>query len=721
MALVLFQQSAAGGGHGTDLSPWNQSGLDDAIASGRFVVGGADALVILNGGGNTVQLSAADASGTVLVSVTGAGAQLSLFSPVVQEPGTVDLTAVGRGIRLANPLLVVLPGTALRLTAALADGLTVIGYGAVAVTNLQATPAANLSGITTLSLTATATLAGSVVFTGDLGQAAVSLGGSGSLRANSTGLQRAITTVGPGVTLNSTPGAITQLSGARISTSGTGAIELADLNTGATTTDLSGLSGTITAIVRSSQAFQGNLGTVPVQVQKDVTLTLNATAAQLSGAVFSGEGQISYAAAAASSHEAINAYTVGANTLDYSLKTAAAQVVVTSGSGADAVTTGLSTDTVSTGAGNDTIVLTGNGAGAGNDRIVFGNGEFAAADTITGGGGVNAIRLAADAQTISDAAFANKNLLQSLTTANGLNGISFGANAQATGITSITGGTAADSFIATGMTSALTISVGNGDDTIRSGFGADWIDAGDGNDYVTAGDGNDYVTAGDGNDTVIAGDGNDFVVMNEGDDSVIAGDGDDDVQSGKGNDTIVAGSGNDFLNGGSTGDDVIYGDAGDDTLRGASGVDQLTGGTSADDFLMGDIVAADGSLGVDLIIDFSLAQADQIGEYSPENLELLAVLGDLVQVTDTTVSQGNGAVVTAIAANVNAAFNMASTIAGTNVLLIGGNYNNATVVQAALRTNVSNSATAMAANSGFLIADATSLTSAVGAWLRFLI
>jgi Ca2+-binding RTX toxin-like protein len=843
MAHFLFQQNAANGGNGTELSPWNQAGLDAAIASGSFVVGGADALIILNGGSNTVQLAAAAASGTVVVSVTGGVAWLSLQSPVLQQPGTVDLTAVGQGIRLANPLVMVPQlGTTLRLTAAVADGLTAIGYGTVAVTNLQATPGANLSGITTLGLTATAALAGSLVFTGDLGQAAVSLGGSGSLRVNSSGLQRATTTVQTGVTLSTTPGAITQLSGARIGTSGSGAIELADLNSGAITTDLSGLSGTIVAVVRSNQTFQGNLGTVPVQVHKDATLTLNAAAAQWSNALFSGEGKISYAAAATGSNEAINALTTGANTLDYRLKTAAARVVVNTGSGADVVTTGLSNDTVTTGAGNDTLVLTGNGAGtggndilalgaghdrllsgavandgnnviqagggndtidlawggvialgdnfitdsggadsivagsgndtilsgdsddtilggagadsmgagAGNDRLLFGNGEFEAADTITGGGGVNAIRLLADGQTISDAAFANKTRLQSFTTANGPNVITFGANAMALGLVSITGGSGADTLNAAVQTTALTILGGDGDDQITAGSAADSIDCGDGNDVVNANSGND---------TVIAGNGNDVVLGNEGEDWIDVGAGNDNVQAGKGDDTVYGGLGNDELDGGSTGDDWIFGGDGNDLITGGVGVDRLTGDAGADDFKMSNIVADDGSLGVDLITDFSLAQTDQIGQYSILNLERLALLERLVQVADTTAPTVAGAVVTAVAATIGTAYNMATAGAGANLLLIGGNYSNASAVQAALRANVSNGTTAMAANAGFLVAydngsystialvttalavaagnlmtgavvtdlttvygvtDATTLTSAAAAWLFFL-
>jgi hypothetical protein len=112
-----------------------------------------------------------------------------------------------------------------------------------------------------------------------------------------------------------------------------------------------------------------------------------------------------------------------------------------------------------------------------------------------------------------------------------------------------------------------------------------------------------------------------------------------------------------------------------------------------------------------------------------------------------------------VAATIGTAYNMATAGAGANLLLIGGNYSNASAVQAALRANVSNGTTAMAANAGFLVAydngsystialvttalavaagnlmtgavvtdlttvygvtDATTLTSAAAAWLFFL-
>jgi hypothetical protein len=144
--------------------------------------------------------------------------------------------------------------------------------------------------------------------------------------------------------------------------------------------------------------------------------------------------------------------------------------------------------------------------------------------------------------------------------------------------------------------------------------------------------------------------------------------------------------------------------AGLNTITGGAGADSLTGGAGADDFVMTSIVTNAGVLGVDSITDFNIIETDQIGNYSVGNLELLVSLSDLVQITDTTVSQGAGAVLTSVTGDITGGYNMAASAAGTNLLLISGDFADAGTVQASIRANVFNNSTALQAEDGFMIA-----------------
>lgn len=92
------------------------------------------------------------------------------------------------------------------------------------------------------------------------------------------------------------------------------------------------------------------------------------------------------------------------------------------------------------------------------------------------------------------------------------------------------------------------------------------------------------------------------------------GAGDDDLSGGSGDDVLRGGAGQDVLRGGA-GDDALDGGSGDDGLVGGPGADVLTGGAGADVFhflVEDDLVAPDGRVGLDRIIDFSRAQGDRI-------------------------------------------------------------------------------------------------------------
>ena len=113
---------------------------------------------------------------------------------------------------------------------------------------------------------------------------------------------------------------------------------------------------------------------------------------------------------------------------------------------------------------------------------------------------------------------------------------------------------------------------GAGNDTVNTGAGNDTVFAGDGDDYINSGAGNDYINTGAGNDSVFAGAGNDTIVTGAGNDSVSTGAGNDNVATGNGDDSVYVGSGNDSVNTG-VGSDIVK------LAAGFSGNAQFNGGT----------------------------------------------------------------------------------------------------------------------------------------------
>src|SRR5258705_86128 len=79
--------------------------------------------------------------------------------------------------------------------------------------------------------------------------------------------------------------------------------------------------------------------------------------------------------------------------------------------------------------------FSGNG---GNDSLRFSNANFATADVLDGGAGLDEIRITTSA-TISDAQFANKTTIENLVLGADVNGqsVTLGANSQTTGIVTV--------------------------------------------------------------------------------------------------------------------------------------------------------------------------------------------------------------------------------------------------------------------------------------------
>ncbi len=144
------------------------------------------------------------------------------------------------------------------------------------------------------------------------------------------------------------------------------------------------------------------------------------------------------------------------------------------------------------------------------------------------------------------------------------------------------------SFLLDGIASAV-IGGGAGDNRLdaTSYSGVARLYGGSGNDVLLAGSGDDYLDGGTGHDTLIGGAGTDVLVgINGAGDTIAAGSGDtqiygspfaDALYGGAGNDLIRGGGGNDLISGG-PGNDTISGGSGNVTIHGGGGNDLIVGG-----------------------------------------------------------------------------------------------------------------------------------------------
>jgi len=152
---------------------------------------------------------------------------------------------------------------------------------------------------------------------------------------------------------------------------------------------------------------------------------------------------------------------------------------------------------------------------------------------------------------------------------------------------------------------------------------------------------------------------------------------------------ITGGGGTDILVG-SNGADTITGGAGTiaDTIYGGAGVDVLTGGAGSDDFSFIGMVGAGGTLGVDVIKDYTIAQTDELVEFSHGNLELLAAVSDIVDVKDGDSVGNTAALAVTAASNTGAALDLTGLADTKGFLLVSTNYASAAAFQADVRANV---------------------------------
>lgn len=222
--------------------------------------------------------------------------------------------------------------------------------------------------------------------------------------------------------------------------------------------------------------------------------------------------------------------------------------LLSGGAGHDSLGGGLGDDTIYGGTGNDTLL-----GGSGHDTLGGGTGQ----DTLYGG----------DGHDLLGGAAGNDEL--------------WGSNGNDT------------------------LQAGTGDDTAGGGAGADIISGGLGADEMIGGSGNDQLWGGDQGDDMSGGTGNDTLGAGTGADTVAGGGGADVLGGGSGADVLSGGDGTDTIYGG-TGNDTIDGGAQNDWILGGGGNDEMAGGSGADDFVFA------GLFGADEIIDFSLAQGDEL-------------------------------------------------------------------------------------------------------------
>jgi Ca2+-binding RTX toxin-like protein len=299
---------------------------------------------------------------------------------------------------------------------------------------------------------------------------------------------------------------------------------------------------------------------------------------------------------------------VGVDGNDYSFAGEGGDDTLTGANGNDAFLGGAGADTMS--------------GGAGDDRFNYTGSDTPLDDVLDGGDGFDNIHFLSNAGE-ARALFLN--------------------DAMRLNIEQVTGSDGNEFFYGSGLSGAITLSGGAGNDYLEGGAGSDILVGGADADVLVGNGGGDSLFGGDGNDRVIyrAGQTNagDFVDGGEGWDtasfestagssaSVVVeqasfqgmeqldgGDGDDALDAtgmlsdiaiggGAGNDSISAGAGNDNLSGGD-GDDALVGNVGNDTLDGGAGADLLYGGDGNDMFMYwnGDVPTGDtvdGGTGVD--------------------------------------------------------------------------------------------------------------------------
>lgn len=149
---------------------------------------------------------------------------------------------------------------------------------------------------------------------------------------------------------------------------------------------------------------------------------------------------------------------------------------------------------------------------------------------------------------------------------------------------------------------------------------------------------------------------------------------------------------------------TIIGSSKDDVITGAGGTDTLTGGAGANDFVMNDLVKDATTIEMDTITDFTVANTDQIGNFSLADLEALTALTDLVSVGTGTTSLADTNPVAV--ASISGATDLGAALSAKNVLVLNANLADTDAVETAIEDGGTLELTAnggFSAGDGFLV------------------
>jgi Ca2+-binding RTX toxin-like protein len=232
--------------------------------------------------------------------------------------------------------------------------------------------------------------------------------------------------------------------------------------------------------------------------------------------------------------------------------------ILDGGDGDDFLNGQLGNDTMDGGIGHDRV-FGGSGddeldGGDDDDRIRGNSGD----DMITGGLGTNRLDGGSGTDRLTETAIRtdeNLALFTSMFQRAMPGGKTFDSPLAAIEEWHLKGNQGNNTLSAYGISDAVTLEGGAGNDFLRGSLL---------NDMLIGGDGDDIVDGGEGADTILGQAGDDQLYGNDGEDSLDGGDGDDNLEGDFGDDTLLGGSGDDTLV--SLGLDLVDGGVGDDSL-----------------------------------------------------------------------------------------------------------------------------------------------------------
>ena len=323
--------------------------------------------------------------------------------------------------------------------------------------------------------------------------------------------------------------------------------------------------------------------------------------------------------------------------------------------------------------GSDTV-----NAGSGSNRIYAGS-ALSSGDVVTGGSDFDILVLSGNyattvtlgattvtgVETILVEAGSAIRLALNATTITAPTGFGIDASAQLSGDLLNVDGSAA--------VQQLSMVGGAGDDTLIGGSVENYLEGGDGDDYLEGGDGYSQLDGGSGSDTLIGGNGQDLATGGYGNDIISGGDGDDTLRGSAGDDQIHGGDGDDMIFG-NDGNDTLDGGAGADVFvlsnyGGAQGNDQINGFNSGEDTFWIEglgvftgrsecggnttLTWSHGTVQIDGVTGLTLGQWNDLLDYRFENARPVITSDGGGAIAEIEVLEGETAVTTVTAVDLN--------------------------------------------------------------------